>query len=105
MRTVYLWSLLQILGSIFGSIIYAALIPGLHIANKKFQGGTAPGCFGPAVGVTHAEVFGWEVMMTFLLVCTVYAAAVAKPGHGNTAPLAIGLALYAAALTGELPNW
>lgn len=31
---------------------------------------------------------------------TVYAAAVAKPGHGNTAPLAIGLSLYAAALTG-----
>jgi hypothetical protein len=39
--------------------------------------------------------------MTFLLVMTVYAAAVAKPGHGNTAPLAIGLSLYAAALTGE----
>jgi aquaporin TIP len=39
-------------------------------------------------------------MMTFLLVLTVYAAAVAKPGHGNTAPLAIGLSLYAAALTG-----
>lgn len=39
--------------------------------------------------------------MTFLLVITVYAAAVAKPGHGNTAPLAIGLSLYAAALTGE----
>ena len=39
---------------------------------------------------------------TFLLVMTVYAAAVAKPGHGNTAPLAIGLSLYAAALTGDL---
>ena len=38
--------------------------------------------------------------MTFLLVLTVYAAAVTKPGHGNTAPLAIGLSLYAAALTG-----
>lgn len=41
-----------------------------------------------------------QVFMTFLLVMTVYAAAVAKPGHGNTAPLAIGLSLYAAALTG-----
>jgi aquaporin TIP len=39
-------------------------------------------------------------MMTFLLVMTVYAAAVAKPGHGNTAPLAIGLSLYAAAISG-----
>jgi aquaporin TIP len=42
-----------------------------------------------------------QVFMTFLLVMTVYASAVAKPGHGNTAPLAIGLSLYAAALTGE----
>ena len=38
--------------------------------------------------------------MTFLLVMTVYASAVAKPGHGNTAPLAIGLSLYAAAISG-----
>jgi aquaporin TIP len=43
---------------------------------------------------------GWEMMMTFLLVMTVYAAAVTKPGLGNMAPLAIGLSLYAAALTG-----
>jgi glycerol uptake facilitator-like aquaporin len=42
-----------------------------------------------------------QVMMTFLLIMTVYASAVSKPGHGNTAPLAIGLSLYAAALTGE----
>ena len=47
-----------------------------------------------------------QVFMTFLLVMTVYAAAVSKPGHGNTAPLAIGLSLYAAALTGEpLPTF
>lgn len=38
--------------------------------------------------------------MTFLLVVTVYAAAVSKPGMGNTAPLAIGLSLYAAAISG-----
>jgi glycerol uptake facilitator-like aquaporin len=62
---------------------------------------TAPGCFGPAKDVTNGELFWWEVFMTFLLVITVYAAAVSKPGHGNTAPLAIGLSLYAAALTGE----
>jgi hypothetical protein len=31
---------------------------------------------------------------------TVYASAVIKPGHGNTAPLAIGLSLYAAAISG-----
>jgi glycerol uptake facilitator-like aquaporin len=90
----------QILGAIFGSLIYTGLIPGLSIAQKHFHGGLAPGCFGPAPGVTAAELFGWESLMTMLLVLTVYAAAVTKPGHGNAAPLAIGLSLYAAALTG-----
>lgn len=87
---------LQILGSIFGALIYTALIPQLHIG----YGPGSPGCFAPTNGATLGDVFGWEVMMTFLLVMTVYAAAVAKPGHGNTAPLAIGLSLYAAAISG-----
>lgn len=91
---------IQILGAIFGALIYAGLIPGLSIAQKHFHGGLAPGCFGPAPAVTASELFGWESLMTMLLVLTVYAAAVTKPGHGNTAPLAIGLSLYAAALTG-----
>ncbi len=86
------------LGSIFGALIYTALIPALHIG----AGAGSPGCFGPAPGVTHGGVFGWETTMTFLLVMTVYASAVAKPGHGNTAPLAIGLSLYAAAISGAL---
>jgi aquaporin TIP len=70
------------------------------VAHDSFGGVAAPGCFGPGPNVTKSEIFGWEVMMTFLLVLTVYASAVVKPGHGNTAPLAIGLALYASALTG-----
>ena len=64
----------QILGAIFGALIYAALIPQLHIGG----GNNSPGCFGPAPGVNTAEVFGWETMMTFTLVMTVYASAVAK---------------------------
>jgi hypothetical protein len=87
---------LQILGSIFGALIYTSLIPSLHIGS----GAGSPGCFAPGNGTTAGGVFGWETMMTFLLVMTVYAAAVAKPGHGNTAPLAIGLSLYAAAISG-----
>lgn len=86
----------QILGAIFGALIYAALIPQLHIGG----GNSSPGCFGPAQGTNWSEVFGWETMMTFSLVMTVYASAVSKPGHGNTAPLAIGLSLYAAAISG-----
>jgi glycerol uptake facilitator-like aquaporin len=100
-----LYMIMQILGSIFGSLIYTGLIPGLSLLQKEFEGGIAPGCFGPGPNVTKAGIFGWEVCMTFLLVMTVYAAAVSKPGHGNTAPLAIGLSLYAAALTGEQSLW
>jgi aquaporin TIP len=88
----------QVLGSIFGALIYTSLIPALHIGS----GEGSPGCFAPGNGVSAGGVFGWETMMTFLLVMTVYAAAVAKPGHGNTAPLAIGLSLYAAAISGGL---
>lgn len=88
---------MQILGAIFGALLYTSLIPTLHLG----AGAGSPGCFGPAPGVENGDVFGWEVMMTFLLVMTVYAAAVAKPGHGNTAPLAIGLSLYAAAISGR----
>ena len=65
---------MQILGAIFGALIYAALIPQLHIGG----GDSSPGCFGPSSGTTWSEVFGWETMMTFFLVMTVYASAVAK---------------------------
>ncbi|MEW5315282.1 MAG: hypothetical protein WDW38_006723 [Sanguina aurantia] len=91
-----LYIIAQILGAIFGALIYTMLIPNLHIGG----GASSPGCFGPGPGVTNSAVFGWEMMMTFLLVMTVYASAVTKPGHGNTAPLAIGLSLYAAAISG-----
>lgn len=64
----------QILGAIFGALIYAALIPMLHIGG----GAGSPGCFGPSNGTTPGEVFGWEMMMTFFLVLTVYASAVSK---------------------------
>ena len=65
---------MQILGAIFGALIYAALIPQLHIGG----GDSSPGCFGPSSGTTWSEVFGWETMMTFFLVMTVYASAVAR---------------------------
>jgi hypothetical protein len=51
----------QILGAIFGSLIYAGLIPGLRVGATYFTGESAPGCFGPAPGVHNAELFWWEV--------------------------------------------
>ncbi len=57
---------MQILGAIFGCLIYTSLIPTLHIG-----AGSGAGCFGPSNGTTKGGVFGWETMMTFLLVMTV----------------------------------
>ena len=41
-----------------------------------------------------------QLIMTFTLVSVVYATAVAKPGHGACAPLAIGFTLFASAFVG-----
>ena len=65
--------------------------------------GSGPGCFTHLKGVqiSKAQLFWWECIMTFLLVCVVYATAVTKPGHGSLAPLAIGITLYASAAVGK----
>lgn len=42
-------------------MIYAGLIPGLHIASTYRTGTIAPGCFGPGPDVTNGELFWWEV--------------------------------------------
>jgi hypothetical protein len=39
--------------------------------------------------------------MTFVLISTVYACGVTKPGHGSLTPLAVGLSLVACAGVGE----
>lgn len=100
-----------------------ALVPGSH-----FRGGDAPGCFGPespepphghsplfdhhgdqdpSGGGKEPEpslgrwaVFWWQTIMTFLFVIVVYSGTLVRPGFGNLAPLAAGLALYAALSTG-----
>lgn len=38
---------------------------------------------------TPLQLFGWELVMTCVLVSVVFAVAVAKPGHGNIGPLAV----------------
>ena len=62
-----------------------------------------PGCFTHEGGVTitTGQLFLWELIMTFVLVSTVYAVAVTKPGHGNIGPLAVGFSLFASAFIGE----
>ncbi len=44
--------------------------------------------------------FGWEFVMTFLLVAVVYAVAIGKPCFTETGPLAVGFALWCSAFVG-----
>lgn len=44
--------------------------------------------------------FGWEFVMTFLLVAVVFAVAIGKPSFTETGPLAVGFALWCSAFAG-----
>lgn len=79
--------------------LQAVLIPSVHVGG----GNSMPGCFTHQGGVTitKGQLFLWELIMTFVLVSTVYAVAVTKPGHGNIGPLAVGFSLFASAFIGE----
>eukprot|EP00878_Enallax_costatus_P000143 GHUV01000186.1.p1 GENE.GHUV01000186.1~~GHUV01000186.1.p1 ORF type:complete len:303 (+),score=50.80 GHUV01000186.1:123-1031(+) len=94
-----LYIILQICGAIFGALLVAGLIPDTYVG----MGDGAPGCFDSTTigkGLTHGQLFGWEVVMTFTLISVVYACGVAKPGHGSFTPLVVGLSLVACAGTG-----
>ena len=55
---------------------------------------TGPGCRAALPDIAYGPVFLHEMVGTFVLVSTVLAAAVAKPGFGDAAPFAIGLAVF-----------
>lgn len=48
--------------------------------------------------------FGWEAVMTFVLVAVVYAVAIGKPSFSETGPLAVGFSLWASAIVGKPLN-
>lgn len=99
-----LYIALQVSGAIFGALLVCGLYPGVSIG----QGDGAPGCFDKTVidpRLTHSQLFGWEVVMTFTLISVVFACGIAKPGHGSFTPLVVGLSLVTCAGTGEVPAW
>lgn len=51
--------------------------------------------------VTAAMLFGWETVMTLVLVSTVYAVAIGEPSFGVVGPFAVGLSLFAMVFAGE----
>ena len=48
-------------------------------------------------------LFGWETVMTFVLVSTVYAVAIGEPSFGVVGPFAVGLSLFAMVFAGKPP--
>lgn len=88
----------QLLGSIFASLVLVGLVPGAAIG----MGNSGPGCFGPGAGqaVNNAQLFGWELFGTFILVSVIYAVAIGPNSFGNVAPLAVGLTLTGAIFMG-----
>lgn len=93
-------TLVQIIGAIIGSRASQYLTDGAHLVPGT---STQYGCFGTQsthAGIGAAQVFTWELVCTFVLVSVVMATAVedsAAQAFISTAPLAIGLALFACA--------
>lgn len=93
-HTAFLQAVTYILAQFAGCIVGAAVGRGL-----KPDSVVAPGVFVP-IGISDAQLFGWEFLMTLTLVVTVYAVAVSAKGAGNVGAGVIGLSLYAMATTG-----
>ncbi|KAK9842381.1 hypothetical protein WJX84_010039 [Apatococcus fuscideae] len=85
------YMLAQVCGSIFGIFLVVGLIPETTVG----MGNNAVGCFHPGPGITKGMLFGWEFVLDFILVSTVYAVAIGQPTFGNVAPLIVGFALTA----------
>ncbi|KAL6759153.1 aquaporin-like protein [Haematococcus lacustris] len=84
----------QMLGAVGGAVMQAFLSP------DSEMGKLGPGCFAPMKSLTNWGLFGWETLLTFLFIAVMYAAIFVRPGHGDAAPLAAALALFAALSTG-----
>jgi len=99
-----LYSAVQCLGAILAALVAWAIFieqepvtgawsrPDLHWGNDN----VGPGCRASLPGVAYGPAFVYELIGTFVLVSTVLASAVAKPGLGDLAPFAIGLAIFVA---------
>lgn len=88
---------MQICGACFGILMVAGLVPGSYIG----MGNSGTGCFDTGAGVTLGMLFGWETVMTFVLVSTVYAVAIGEPSFGVVGPFAVGLSLFAMVFAGS----
>mmetsp|Transcript_19068 Transcript_19068/g.57612 ORF Transcript_19068/g.57612 Transcript_19068/m.57612 type:complete len:260 (+) Transcript_19068:165-944(+) len=88
----------QIAGAIVGALLEALLVPGLHVGHNAFR---APGCFYPGT-VSNIELFGWELVLTAVLVYVAFASHFTEPGHRSLSPLALGLTVWVLGEAGGL---
>lgn len=88
----------QVAGAIVGALLEALLVPGLHVGRNVFR---APGCFYPG-HVTGLELFGWELLLTAVLVYVAFASHFTEPGHRSLSPLALGLTVWVMGEAGGL---
>ncbi|KAL3137469.1 hypothetical protein ABBQ38_004758 [Trebouxia sp. C0009 RCD-2024] len=91
------YMLCQICGACFGMLMVAGLVPGTYVG----MGNLGTGCFAKGDGITLGMLFGWETVMTFVLVSVVYAVAIGEPSFGVMGPFAVGLALFAMVFAGS----
>lgn len=94
-HTAFLQAISYILAQLLGSLGGAGIGKGL-----RPDALAAPGVFMPVEGISHAQLFGWELLMTLTLIVTVFSAAISVKGSGNVGPGVIGLSLYAMASAG-----
>ena len=112
-----LYCITQSAGALLASLIAAGVhvsIDGTDVTGPPGldawgDGHKGPGCQVPLPDEARGAVFVYELAGTFVLVSTVLASAVAKPGLGGLAPFAIGLSVMvsvgaAGSLTGGYFN-
>ena len=54
----------QVAGALLGALLQVALVPGVHVGRS----GLSPGCFSVASDVSNLQLWGWETILSFLLV-------------------------------------
>lgn len=58
-------------------------------------------CAQKCASIATGMLFGWEIIMTFVLVSVVYAVAIGEPSFGVVGPFAVGLSLFAMVFAGK----
>lgn len=85
----------QFSGACLANLLLAGLLPNVSLG----MGNGGPGCY-HYTGITGAQAFGWELVLTFVLVSAVYAVAVGEPNFGHLGPWVVGVAVWIAVLAG-----